>query len=156
VTRRRLARDGLVIVALDGRGGAQVHGVGLPLDEDYDDFVAEAESDVAEALRKLRGAQGRDPAAQKEAARGAARRAAQRWAGKRPHAKIPVGAATVRVRAARHATGGPAWVFRFTERRHEEDVGPRDRRVVPGRECVRVGAVWGLVARGGGHSQDSG
>ena len=61
---------------------------GFPLDEDYDEFVAEAESDVAEALRKLRGAQGRDPAAQKEAARIAARRAAQRWSGKKPQTKI--------------------------------------------------------------------
>jgi len=87
-TRRRLARDGLVVVALDGKGGAQVHGIGLPLDEDYDEFVAEAERDVAEALRKLKGANARDPAAQAEAARLAARRAAQRWSGKKPQTKI--------------------------------------------------------------------
>jgi ribonuclease J len=87
-TRRRLARDGLVIVALDGRGGAQVHGVGLPLDEDYEEFVSEAERDVAEALRKLKGADARDPAAQGEAARLAARRAAQRWSGKKPQMKV--------------------------------------------------------------------
>ena len=87
-TRRRLARDGLVIVVLDGRGGAQVHGMGLPLDEDYPEFVAEAEADVAEALRKLKGADARDPAAQEEAARLAARRAAQRWSGKKPQTKV--------------------------------------------------------------------
>jgi len=87
-TRRRLARDGLVIVALDGKGGAQVHGMGLPLDEDYAEFVAEAEADVAEALRKLKGS--RDPAAQEEAARLAARRAAQRWSGKKPQTKVIV------------------------------------------------------------------
>ena len=87
-TRRRLARDGLVVVALDGKGGAQVHGIGLPLDEDYDEFVAEAEKDVAEALRKLKGASARDPAAQEEAARLAARRAAQRWSGKKPQTKV--------------------------------------------------------------------
>ena len=67
VMRRRLARDGLVVVALDGKGGAQVHGIGLPLDEDYDAFVAEAQDDIAEALRKLKGA--RDPEAVTEAAR---------------------------------------------------------------------------------------
>jgi ribonuclease J len=85
-TRRRLSRDGLVIVALDGKGGAQVHGMGLPLDEDYAEFVAEAEADVAEALRKLKGS--RDAQAQEEAARLAARRAAQRWSGKKPQTKV--------------------------------------------------------------------
>jgi ribonuclease J len=87
-TRRRLARDGLVIVALDGNGGASVHGIGLPLDEDYAEFVAEAEADVAEALRKLKGPAARDPAAREEAARLAARRAAQRWSGKKPQTKV--------------------------------------------------------------------
>ena len=87
-TRRRLAHNGLVIVALDGKGGAQVHGIGLPLVEDYAEFVAEAESDVAEALRKLKGADARDPAAREEAARLAARRAAQRWSGKKPQMKV--------------------------------------------------------------------
>jgi len=86
--RRRLARDGLVVVALDGRGGAQVHGIGLPLDEDYAEFVAEAEADVAEALRKLNGPAARDAAAREEAARLAARRAAQRWSGKKPQMKV--------------------------------------------------------------------
>ena len=85
---RRLARDGLVIVTLDGRGGAQVHGMGLPLDEDYAEFVAEAEADVAEALKKLKGPAARDSAAQEEAARLAARRAAQRWSGKKPQMKV--------------------------------------------------------------------
>ena len=86
--RRRLARDGLLIVALDGKGGAQVHGIGMPLDEDYDEFVAEAERDVAEALRKLKGANARDVSAVEEAARLAARRAAQRWSGKKPQTKV--------------------------------------------------------------------
>ncbi len=87
-TRRRLARDGLVIVALDGQGGVQVHGMGLPLDEDYDAFVAEAQADVAEALSRLKGPGARDPAARHEAARLAARRAAQRWSGKKPQTKV--------------------------------------------------------------------
>ena len=87
-TRRRLAHNGLVIVALDGKGGAQVHGIGLPLDEDYAEFVAEAERDVAEALKKLKGPAARDAAAQDEAARLAARRAALRWSGKKPQTKV--------------------------------------------------------------------
>jgi len=86
VTRRRLARDGLLVIAVDRQGGAQVHGIGLPLEEDYDDFIAEAESDVAEAIRKLKGK--RDPDAVAEAARLAARRAAQRWSGKKPQTKV--------------------------------------------------------------------
>jgi ribonuclease J len=86
--RRRLSRDGLVIVALDANGGAQVHGLGRPLDEDYAEFVAEAEADVAEALRKLKGSDARDFEAREEAARLAARRAAQRWCGKKPQTKV--------------------------------------------------------------------
>jgi ribonuclease J len=86
VTRRRLARDGLLVIAVDAQGGAQVHGIGLPLDEDYAEFVAEAEKDVIEAIRKLKGA--RDPEAVAEAARLAARRAAQRWSGKKPQTKV--------------------------------------------------------------------
>lgn len=88
VTRRRLARDGLVIVLLDGNGGAQVHGVGLPLDEDYDEFAAEAERDVADALKRLKGRDVRDREAIAEAARLAARRAAQRWSGKKPQTRV--------------------------------------------------------------------
>jgi len=84
--RRRLARDGLLVVALDRRGGAQVHGVGLPLDEDYAAFVEEAEGDVAAALAKLKGKADRE--ATIEAARLAARRAAQRWSGKKPQVKV--------------------------------------------------------------------
>lgn len=86
VTRRRLARDGLLVIAVNGSGTAQVHGIGLPLDEDYAEFVAEAERDVAEAIRKLKG--GRDANAVTEAARLAARRAAQRWCGKKPQTKV--------------------------------------------------------------------
>lgn len=86
VARRRMARDGLLIVALGSRGQAQVHGIGLPLDEDYAQFTAEAEGDVAEALRRLKGS--RDTAGIIEAARLAARRAAQRWSGKKPQVKV--------------------------------------------------------------------
>ena len=88
VTRRRIARDGILIVTLDAGHRAQVHGFGLPLDEDYAEFVAEAERDVAEALRRLKGPKGRDREEITEVARVAARRAAQRWSGKKPQTKV--------------------------------------------------------------------
>lgn len=86
--RRRMARDGVLIVALFGKGQAQVTGVGLPLDEDYDAFVEEAEADVLAAIAKLKGAASRDREAVIEAARLAARRAAQRWSGKKPQVRV--------------------------------------------------------------------
>jgi ribonuclease J len=88
VTRRRIARDGILIVTLDAGHRAQVHGFGLPLDEDYAEFVAEAERDIAEALRRLKGPKGRDREEITEVARVAARRAAQRWSGKKPQTKV--------------------------------------------------------------------
>jgi ribonuclease J len=86
--RRRMARDGLVVVVLDGKGGAQIEGIGLPLDEDYADFIAEAEADVAAALKRLKGRARNDREEIVEAARLAARRAAQRWCGKKPQMKV--------------------------------------------------------------------
>jgi len=83
--RRRLARDGLLVVVLDAKGNAKVEGVGLPLDEDYAAFVAEAEADIGKVIAKLRG-KDRDTVA--EAARLAARRAAQRWCGKKPQTRV--------------------------------------------------------------------
>lgn len=88
VMRRRLAREGLVVVVVGPRGGVFVEGVGLPLDEDYDAFVKETESDVAQALGKLRGPAARDRDTLKETARLAARRAATRWSGKRPQVRV--------------------------------------------------------------------
>lgn len=88
VMRRRLAQNGLVIVVLDGKGRPQVEGVGLPLDEDYDEFVAEAKQDVAVALAKLKGGARHDREAITEAARLAARRAATRWCGKKPQVRV--------------------------------------------------------------------
>ncbi len=88
VMRRRLAREGVVIVVVGAKGGIYVEGVGLPLDEDYPAFVAEAERDVAQALGKLRGPAARDRDALVEAARLAARRAAGRWSGKRPQVRV--------------------------------------------------------------------
>jgi ribonuclease J len=88
LTRRRLSRDGILVVALDERRRPQVHGFGLPLDEDYDDFVKEAEADVIQALGRLKGPQSRDREAVVEAVRLAARRAAQRWSGKKPQTRV--------------------------------------------------------------------
>jgi ribonuclease J len=88
VMRRRLAANGLLIVVLDGKGRVHVEGIGLPLDEDYDDFTAEAREDVAVALTKLKGGARHDRDAISEAARLAARRAAQRWSGKKPQVRV--------------------------------------------------------------------
>jgi ribonuclease J len=87
VMRRRLANQGVLIVVL-GPGGARVEGIGLPLDEDYDAFVTEAQADVGAALAKLKGARARDREEVIEAARLAARRAAQRWSGKKPQVRV--------------------------------------------------------------------
>lgn len=88
VMRRRLAFNGLVIVVLDGKGRVHVESIGLPLDEDHDEFLAEAQQDVAAALAKLKGGQRHDREAITEAARLAARRAAQRWSGKKPQVRV--------------------------------------------------------------------
>ncbi len=87
VMRRRLAETGIVIVALDGND-ARLSAVGLPLDEDLDDFLEEAREDVLKALGKIKGGRSRDPNQRREAARLAARRAAQRWSGKKPHVEV--------------------------------------------------------------------
>ncbi|HEY0957946.1 MAG TPA: ribonuclease J, partial [Novosphingobium sp.] len=88
VMRRRLATSGIVCVAVGANGKVDVVGVGLPLDEDYDAFVAEARDDVSMALGKLKGGASRDRASRTEAARLAARRAAQRWSGKKPQVQV--------------------------------------------------------------------
>ncbi|WP_374588182.1 ribonuclease J [Novosphingobium sp.] len=88
VMRRRLAASGLVIVVLSGKGRVHVEGVGLPLDEDLEDFMAEAREDVSAALARLKGGQRHDREAITEAARLAARRAALRWSGKKPQVRV--------------------------------------------------------------------
>ncbi len=88
IMRRRLAFNGMVTVALAKSGRAKVAGLGLPLDEDYADFVAEAEADVFAALGKMKAGERSDPAKRSEAARLAARRAAQRWSGKKPQVQV--------------------------------------------------------------------
>ena len=76
------------MVAVDRQGGVQVAAMGLPLDEDYEAFVEEACTDVANALARLKGPKSRDRDARTEAARLAARRAAQRWSGKKPQVQV--------------------------------------------------------------------
>lgn len=88
VMRRRLAANGLLIVVLDGKGRVHVEAVGLPLDEDMDEFTAEAREDVSAALAKLKGGQRHDREVIIEAARLAARRAATRWSGKKPQVRV--------------------------------------------------------------------
>jgi ribonuclease J len=88
--RRRIMREGVVIVALDGDLNPRIDSLGLPLDEDYESFVAEAVSDIRTAIGKLRGADRRNEGSVHEAARLAARRAAQRWSGKRPQVRVIV------------------------------------------------------------------
>lgn len=86
--RRRVARDGLVIVVLDETFNPTVEAIGLPLDEDMPDFIEEAASDVTSALSALRGKAARDRDTVHETARLAVRRAAQRWSGKRAQVKV--------------------------------------------------------------------
>jgi ribonuclease J len=88
VMRRRLAQNGVVIVVLGAKGKVQVESLGLPLEEDHDDFIAEACRDVADAVAKLKGGKAQDRDAVIEAARLAARRAAKRWCGKQPQVKV--------------------------------------------------------------------
>ncbi|MCB2051009.1 MAG: ribonuclease J, partial [Novosphingobium sp.] len=53
--RRRMARDGVIIVVLDHKLRPNITGIGIPLDEDYDAFVEEAQGDVTDALKRLKG-----------------------------------------------------------------------------------------------------
>ena len=88
VMRRRIAFNGVVVVAIDHKGRAQVAGIGLPLEEDYDAFCDEARQDVVDALGKLKGSARKDRDVVIEAARLAARRAATRWSGKKPQVQV--------------------------------------------------------------------
>jgi len=81
VMRRRLAHNGVVTVAVSNDGAVRVAALGLPLEEDFAEFIEEAQQDVVKALKALRSS---DPADRSEAARLAARRAATRWSGKKP------------------------------------------------------------------------
>jgi ribonuclease J len=86
--RRRIAQDGVMVVVLARGAQPMIEAIGLPLDEDLPDFLAEASSDVLAAIKRLKGKDASDPAAIREAARLAARRAAQRWSGKKPQVRV--------------------------------------------------------------------
>ncbi|MCA0977459.1 ribonuclease J [Qipengyuania flava] len=88
VMRRRIMQEGIVVVALDDRLNPVIDSVGLPLDEDYDDFVREGIEDIRTAITKLKGADRKSRSSVHEAVRLAARRAAQRWSGKRPQVRV--------------------------------------------------------------------
>jgi len=85
VMRRRLAMGGIVTVAADRKGNVEIGAIGLPLEEDFDEFAAEAAKDVGKALAKVKTGERAD---RHEAARLAARRAATRWSGKKPQVQV--------------------------------------------------------------------
>ncbi|MCR2833745.1 ribonuclease J [Parerythrobacter lacustris] len=86
--RRRIAFNGAVFVALDRDLTPHIDPLGLPLDEDEADFLAETKDEIAAAIAKLKGPARKDPAEVMEAARLATRRAAQRWSGKKPQVRV--------------------------------------------------------------------
>jgi ribonuclease J len=86
--RRRIAGEGVIVVVLAKGQQPLIEAIGLPLDEDMPDFIAEAQSDILVAIAQLKGPKARDPNAVHEAARLATRRAAQRWSGKRPQVRV--------------------------------------------------------------------
>lgn len=92
--RRKLAQAGVITVALavsdDGRqtSGIEIATIGIPLDEDMDDFIAEAQVDAAKALTNLKGDRRRNREAIAEAVRQSVRKCAQRWTGKKPMVQV--------------------------------------------------------------------
>jgi ribonuclease J len=92
--RRRLSQTGLVTVALavspEGKqtSGVEIATIGVPLEEDLEAFVAEAQVDTAKALTDLKGDKRRNREAIAEAVRVAVRRTAQRWIGKKPVVQV--------------------------------------------------------------------
>ncbi len=92
--RRKLAESGLVVAALAvsaaGKltSAVEIAAVGLPLEEDMDEFIAEAHADVEKAVTAIKGDKKRDRAAIAETVRLTVRRAAQRWSGKKPVVQV--------------------------------------------------------------------
>jgi ribonuclease J len=92
--RRKLAQTGLITVALavsnEGKqaSGIDIATIGIPLEEDMDAFIAEAQIDVAKALTVLKGDRRRDREAVAEAVRQAVRKGAHRWIGKKPAVQV--------------------------------------------------------------------
>ena len=86
--RRRIAHEGVMVVVLARGERPVIEAIGLPLEEDLPEFLAETEEDILKAIGKLRGRDAKDPSAVHEAARLAARRAARRWSGKSPQVRV--------------------------------------------------------------------
>ena len=86
--RRRLSRDGMMMVVLDHKLTPTIEAMGVPLDEDMPEFIKEACNDIVTAIGRLKGKNRQDRADVMEAARLAARRAAQRWSGKKPQVRV--------------------------------------------------------------------
>ena len=92
--RRRLSQTGVITVALavnaEGKqtSGVEIASIGIPLEEDMELFVAEAQVDVAKALTTLKGDKRRNREAVAEAVRVSVRRTAQRWFGKKPVVQV--------------------------------------------------------------------
>lgn len=86
--RRRISFEGLMVVVLARGEAPLIEAIGLPLDEDMPDFVAETREDILKAIGRLKGRDASDPSAVHEAARLAARRAARRWSGKNPQVRV--------------------------------------------------------------------
>ena len=92
--RRRLSQSGLITVALavgpEGKqaSGIEIATIGIPLEEDMEAFVAEAQVDAARALTDLKGDRRRDRGAIAEAVRLAVRRTGHRWIGKKPMVQV--------------------------------------------------------------------
>ena len=89
--RRRMGFGGLITVALPiGRKGELagtplVRPFGVPVEEDRDDFIADASDAATRAYSK-----GKDEAAMREAVRLAVRRCATLWTGKKPLVEVMV------------------------------------------------------------------
>ncbi|WP_420382540.1 ribonuclease J [Novosphingobium sp.] len=92
--RRKLGEMGVITVALavnaEGKqvSPVEVATLGIPLDEDMDAFVAEAQVDAAEAVTRLKGEKRRDRHAITEAVRAAIRKCGQRWIGRKPMVQV--------------------------------------------------------------------
>jgi ribonuclease J len=92
--RRKLAESGLVVAALAvsaaGKltSAVEIAAVGLPLEEDLDAFITEAQGDVEKAVIAIKGDKKRDRAGIAETVRLTVRRAAQRWSGKKPVVQV--------------------------------------------------------------------
>ena len=66
----------------------EIAAVGLPLEEDMDAFITEAQGDVEKAVAAIKGDKKRDRAGIAETVRLTVRRAAQRWSGKKPVVQV--------------------------------------------------------------------